>query len=94
MAHRKYLIHYPNGFKRHVSQQELAALTGLTPIGRREYRAASLVENLHEATGPHVLPGHFIVIDSKGKKHKDLLITARGMVERLEKAGVILQAQE
>jgi hypothetical protein len=84
MAHREYLIHYPNGFKQHVSRAELAAMNSLEQIGNKAYRAPAA--SIEQANGPHYLSGSWI-FELKGKRYKDLPETPRGMVERLGKAG-------
>jgi hypothetical protein len=86
MAHREYLIHYPNGLKQHVSRVELAAMNGLERIGNKAYRAPAA--SLEQTSGPAYLAGSFYW-QHKGKKTHELLESPRGMVERLEKCGVL-----
>jgi hypothetical protein len=84
MAHREYLIHYPNGFKQHVSRAELAAMNSLEQIGNKAYRAPAA--SIEQTNGPAYLPGSF-VFELAGKRRKELMESERGMVERLGKAG-------
>lgn len=85
----KFTIRYPNGIKRHVDRHELALLSGsLTQTGPHEFNATSLQASLEQTNGPAYLTGSFI-FEHKGKKTHELLESPRGMVERLEKAGVL-----
>lgn len=87
MAHREYLIHYPNGFKQHISRAELAAMNGLVQTGAREYSAPAF--SIEQANGPHYLSGSFI-FELKGKKQRELMESTRGMVERLTNSGAFV----
>lgn len=82
MAHREYLIHFPNGFKQHVSSVELAAMDGLVHITAKEYRAPAI----EQANGPSYLPGNFI-IERKGKRERERLETPKAQIARLEAMG-------
>lgn len=89
MAHREYLIHYSNGFKRHVSRQERDLLGDLQQLGPREYLSkASLQSSIEQTNGPHYLAGSFI-FDLKGKKSTERMESTIGMVERLTNSGVL-----
>jgi hypothetical protein len=89
MAHREYLIHYPNGLKQHVSRVELAAMNGLERIGNKAYRAPAA--SLEQTNGPAYLAGLF-TIEFRGKRHKERMETERGMIVRLERAGVLCES--
>jgi hypothetical protein len=86
MAHRNYLIHYPNGFKRHVSSVELATHSGLEQIGPKEYRASSLQTSIEQTNGPSYLAGQFIIQRGTQREYERLQ-TPKGQIEQLERMG-------
>jgi hypothetical protein len=95
MAHRDFLIRYSNGFKRHVSRQELASMSHLIQLGPREYLSPNLQHSLEETNGPHYLAGQF-TIELKGQRETERMETPRGMLRRLEAMGFqpnVLQVQ-
>lgn len=86
MPSNQYLIHYPNGIKRHVTRQELVSLDGLIQIAPREYSAASLQASIEQTNGPFYLPGSFI-IERDGQRERERLQTSKGQIEQLERMG-------
>lgn len=91
MAHRDFLIRYSNGFKRHVSKNDLDLLgASLTKIGPREYLCSMSIQgDLEHTAGPNFLQGQFIIQYPRRlgwhQKH-ERLETPKGLVERMSKA--------
>ena len=89
MSHR-YLIHYPNGIKRHVNRLERDLLaSSLTLIAPREYAAASLQTEIEQMTGRRYLEGAFIIERPDGRKIHERLESVMGMTARLFRQGVL-----
>ena len=87
---RKYLIHYPNGMKRHVDRAELTELSPkLQQISAKEYRSSSLPKELEAIQTPRFYQGKFVTVYSDGRKATERMESVRGMIERLSNSGQI-----
>lgn len=90
----KFTVRYPNGIKRHINKRELDLLgASLSKIGPKEYSAASLFQDLKEASGPNFLDLE-LIFERKGQLSHEREQTPRGMIARLEQMGFVAKLTE
>ncbi len=88
MAHRSYLVHYPNGFKRHVSQQEILLLgRSIEQTGPKEYLAKTMVVD-GARTEPDYYPGSFI-FEFKQRRFSECMESSEAQILRLQQQNLI-----
>lgn len=95
MAHREYLVTYPNGFKQHISRQERDFRSAtLEQTGPREYFSKIPFQAaIDETTGPDYLPGHFF-FEHAGHREPERLQTAKAMITQLKIRGWVPETSQ